>query len=306
MTSPQAAGAPAVSVVIVFWNAERFIGEAIESVLAQSFDDWELLLVDDGSEDGSTDIARRYAVGGDRRIRSLSHPGNAHRGISAARNLGLDHARGRYLAYLDADDVWLPATLSDQVAILEAQPRAAMVFGPLYWWFSWTGRPEDRDADYIEDLGVPANRLIEPPRLLARFVQDKAAVPSGMLIRRGVAERVGGFEDDFRGEYDDQVFCAKICLEEPVFVAGRHWYRYRRHDDSTVAVGLRTGATDDARRQFLGWLERYMSERGVRSAEMWRALRLEQWRFTRPRSFQLLRRSERAAGRLATRLRVAR
>jgi glycosyltransferase involved in cell wall biosynthesis len=287
-----------VSVIIIFWNGERFIAEAIESVFAQTYPAWELLLVDDGSSDGSTTIARSYAERDPQHVRYLEHPGHVNRGMSASRNLGLRHARGQYVALLDADDVWFANTLAEQVMILESHPQAAMVYGPIQWWYSWTGRPEDRERDYVENLGVSPNTLIQPPRLLSLFLRDKAAVPSGILGRRNIIERVGGFEDAFRGEYEDQVFCAKICLGAPVFASAQCWYRYRQHPGSSVAIGQKTGGTHSARLLFLTWLSNYLSEREVKDREVWWALSLESWRFSHPRAFRLLLRGERFMNRI--------
>src|SRR5438128_12540181 len=97
---------PLVSAIIIFLNAEQFIQEAIESVFAQTYDNWELLLVDDGSTDGSTAIARSYLERHPRRVRYLEHSEHANRGMSASRNIGSRYARGEYIAFLDADDVW--------------------------------------------------------------------------------------------------------------------------------------------------------------------------------------------------------
>jgi glycosyltransferase involved in cell wall biosynthesis len=283
---------PLVSVVIIFFNAERFLREAIESVLAQSYPAWELLLVDDGSIDGSTLIARRYARERPERVRCLEHAGHANHGMSASRNLGAHHARGTYIAFLDADDVWCAHTLEDQVALLEAHAGAAMVYGPIQWWYGWTGKSEDRERDRVERLGVPADTLIQPPRLLPRFLRDKAAVPSGILVRRRIVEQVGGFEDSFRGEYEDQVFCAKVCLTEPVFASARCWYRYRQHPDACVLTAQRTGATHAARLRFLSWLAAYLTEQKIRERGVWRALQLEFWRYRHPVAFRMLRRTE--------------
>jgi glycosyltransferase involved in cell wall biosynthesis len=283
---------PLVSVVLIFWNAERFIQEAIESVFAQTYRAWELLLVDDGASDGSTASARRYSEQYPERVRYLEHPGHANRGMSASRNLGIRDAQGSYIAFLDADDVWFSNALEKQVAILEMHSETAMVYGPIQWWYSWTGRPEDRERDYVEKLGVPPDTVIQPPRLLPLFLRDKAAVPSGILVRRQIFEQVGGFEDAFRGEYEDQVFCAKICLNVPVFASGQCWYRYRQHADSCVLIGQRTGETHSARLLFLNWVAKYLSEQKVRDGWVWLALSLEFWRFSHPRAFRLLRRGD--------------
>jgi glycosyltransferase involved in cell wall biosynthesis len=283
---------PLVSVVIIFWNAERFIQEAIDSVIGQRYSSWELLLVDDGSSDGSTAIACHYSERNPERVRYLEHPGHANLGMSASRNLGIRRGHGAYIAFLDADDVWLPNALEEQVATLEAHPEAAMLYGPIQWWYSWSGRPEDRERDYIEKLGVPPDTVIQPPNLLPLFLRDKAAVPSGILVRRTFAERVGGFEDAFRGEYEDQVFCAKICLTAPVFASSRCWYRYRQHPDSCVLRGQRTGETHGARLRFLKWLAAYLSQQGVRKLGVWRALKLELWPYHHPGSFRWFRRAD--------------
>jgi glycosyltransferase involved in cell wall biosynthesis len=283
---------PLVSVVIIFWNTDRFLREAIESVLAQTHAAWELLLVDDGSSDGSTAIARDYAARHPERVRYLEHAGHSNLGMSASRNAGIAAAHGRYLAFLDADDAWFATALAEQVALLESHREAAMLYGPIQWWYSWTGRPEDRDRDYVERLGVPPGTVIQPPRLVPLFLRNKAAVPSGILARREAVERVGGFENAFRGEYEDQVFCAKICLSAPVFASGRCWYRYRQHPDSCVLRGQRTGETHAARLRFLNWLAQYLAEQGVKDRGVQRALELEFWRYRHPRGFRLLRRAE--------------
>src|SRR5690242_13625262 len=91
-----------VSVITIFLNGEQFLDQAIESVICQTFTDWELLLVDDGSTDGSTKIAKDYAARHPERIRYFEHPGHINRGMSAARNVGIANARGEYLAFIDA------------------------------------------------------------------------------------------------------------------------------------------------------------------------------------------------------------
>ena len=266
---------PAVSVVIIFRDEERFLPEAIESVLSQSYTSWELLLVDDGSTDDSPRIAARYAEQYGDRIRYVDHDGHANLGMSASRNLGVRRARGRYVAFLDADDVWTVSTLQEQVALLEAQPAAAMVYGRVERWYSWAG--DDRRGDSIRDLVVPADRLVQPPTLGVLILQDRG-VPSGILVRRDVFDGVGGYEDAFRGMYEDNVFLLKVCLRHPVFASGRCWYRYRKRDDSSCAISVQTGSYGVARVAFLDWAEGYLSSQGVRDADIWRALGKEKRR----------------------------
>jgi glycosyltransferase involved in cell wall biosynthesis len=271
---------PLISIVIIFLDAERFLEEAIESVFAQTCRDWELLLVDDGSTDGGTAIAQRYASSWPDRVRYLEHEGHVNRGMSASRNLGFREARGRYVALLDADDVWLPGKLDHQVTLLEAHPDAAMVYGPAQWWYSWTGEAQDAARDFVHHLGVEPNQPIPPPALLLGLLRDEGISPCtcSMLIRREVLEQLGGFEERFRGMYEDQAFVAKLCLEHAVVASDECSYRYRQHPDSACAVAERTGARLDARTVFLDWLEGYLRERGLDDPRIWSALGAERRR----------------------------
>src|SRR3954470_11220225 len=125
-----------VSVIMIFFDAEEFFEEAIASVLAQTHSPIELLLCDDGSTDGSTAIARRWARSHPA-VRYLEHAGHAHRGMSSTRNLGIAAAQGDLAAFLDADDVWEKDHLHHDVSLLLSRPEAGMVCGQAVDWHSW-------------------------------------------------------------------------------------------------------------------------------------------------------------------------
>ncbi|WP_144427427.1 glycosyltransferase family 2 protein [Nostoc piscinale] len=168
---------PLVSCIVIFFNAgEKFFIEAIESVFAQTYDNWELLLVDDGSTDGSSVIALQYAEKYLEKVRYLQHEHHQNRGMSATRNLGIRNAKGEYIAFLDADDVWLPQKLEQQLAIMESNPQAKVVFGSTQFWYSWTGNPKDSKRDRIRELGIPSNGLFHPPKLLVLLLQKKKLI----------------------------------------------------------------------------------------------------------------------------------
>jgi glycosyltransferase involved in cell wall biosynthesis len=284
-----------VSTIIIFLNAESFIEEAVESVLGQTYRHWELLLVDDGSTDASTEIARHYAVQKPGHVRYLEHPGHKNRGMSASRNLGIRHARGEYVALLDADDVWLPRKLERQVALLESHPQAGMLYGNTQYWYSWTGNPEDKQRDHVPKIGIQANALVMPPTLLRLYLEGKASVPCtcSIIVRRRAVERVGGFEESFRGQYEDQAFYAKICLREPIFVTDECLDRYRQHPDSDCCVVENAGQTHAARLTFLNWLEMYLNQESIQNPEILDALRRAHWRIRHP----ILARMERSSRR---------
>lgn len=280
-------GSPLVSCVIIFLNEESFIAEAIESVLAQSYSNWELLIVDDGSTDKSSQIALQYAESYPDKIFYLEHEGHQNRGMSASRNLAIQHARGKYISYLDGDDVWLPNKLERQLEILASQPEAVMVYGPLLCWHSWTGRPEDQNQDYLyglTDYGVTLkpNQLIEPPKLLTYFLPHKPLIPSGVMVEKKVIEQVGGAEEQFRGTHEDAVVHTKICLISKVYVSEECWYKYRMHPDSWERQVRQSGQVAKNRLLFLNWVKDYFQEKNVTDLALWKALDKAFWPYQHP------------------------
>jgi glycosyltransferase involved in cell wall biosynthesis len=296
---------PLVSTVMPFLNAERFLQEAIESVLSQTYSNWELLLVDDGSTDGSTQIALRYADQYPKQVRYLEHAYHQNRGASASRNLGIRESQGVYIAFLDADDVWLPSKLTQQVGMLEAEPEAAMVYGLSQYWRSWTGHPDDANRDTTPPLGIAPGTLVQPPTLLTRSLEATARTPgpSDLLVRSDVVARIGGFEEHFRGAYqlyEDQTFLAKLYLKAPVLVAGECWDRYRQHPDSCVSVVTKAGHKYSTGLYYLDWLAGHLSRESITDAQLWTALRKKRWRYRQPTLFRLLDRGQRRVRQLKT------
>jgi glycosyltransferase involved in cell wall biosynthesis len=295
---------PLVSVILIFFNAERFIDEAIESVVAQTYGAWELLLVDDGSTDRSRTLALRYVERHPEKVRCLEHEGHQNRGMSASRNLGIRHAKGQYVAFLDADDVWLPGKLEHQVALLNSHPAVGMVYGPTQWWYSWSGATEGH-RDFVHPPDAPPGRLFTSPTLLLEFLRSEGLSPCtcSILVRREMLERTGGFEERFRGLYEDQAFCAKVCLETPVFASSECSCRYRQHPDSASAIARMAGPDHTPRLAFLNWLASYLLARGVNDREVWRTVKREQWRCRHPALNRALGRPRQVARRTAPRAR---
>lgn len=289
---PLAGGDELVSCIIIFLDEERFLDEAVRSVFDQSHGSWELILVDDGSADGSTAIARRWAAEWPERVRYVEHPGHANAGMSASRNLGLAHASGSYVAFLDADDVWLPHKLEEQLALMRAHPEAGMVCGATELWSSWAGGAE---ADRLMEVGTPFDApltpsplrdVLVPPPLLstALYPLGRGFSPStsNFLLRRTVVEEVGGYEPAFRAMYEDQAFQSKVYLHAPVYVATAVWDRYRQHADSSSAASRSAGRTWQERGRFLHWFEAYLARRGGAHPAVRRALAEALWPFRHP------------------------
>jgi glycosyltransferase involved in cell wall biosynthesis len=286
---------PLVSVIMIFLNEERFLQEAIDSVFAQTYQNWELLLVDDGSTDDSTRIAQSHAAQYPGKVCYLEHEGHQNRGMSTSRNLGIAHAKGEYVALLDADDVWMPHKLERQVAIIVSQPDAALVCGPAQWWYSWTGNQRDSQRDFVQKLDVLLDTLVQPPDLLLVFLQDEWASLCDILVRREAVKAVGGYEESFHGMYEDQAFHAKLLLRFPAFVSAACGYRYRQHPEACTSQSHETGATYSARQTFLNWLEGYLSRQGFEDGEVWQVVQKELWRYRHSILARIFRRANRLA-----------
>jgi glycosyltransferase involved in cell wall biosynthesis len=164
---------PTVSVIVPAYNAERYLDEALESVLSQSFQDLECIVVDDGSTDSTSEIAARR-----KRVRTLRQD---NQGASAARNTGIRAARGEFLTFLDADDLWYPERLKVQLEFHRRRPEID---------FSHVELEEQVD----EGIEVPHWALIRQKNAGS----NHPLTPSGLMIRRSVMVRLGGFNAAFR------------------------------------------------------------------------------------------------------------
>lgn len=273
-----------VSILTPFLNAERFLAEAIDSVLRQTYGHWELLLIDDGSSDASPHIAGQYVRAHPHRIRLLRHSDAATHGVSTARNLGLSAARGEFVAMLDADDTWSPGHLAEQVPLLRAERRAGALYGRTLHWYSWSATAQDPWRDYVPRLGVPSGRTIDGRLLLSRTIEGKAMVPSpcSLLVRRAAALAVGGFEDDFTRVYTDQIFYGKLFLRFGALPIDRCSARYRQHDDSCVHTMKRTHSGRTARLTYLAWLDGYVGRHAPDAVVLRRTIQRALWRCRHP------------------------
>jgi glycosyltransferase involved in cell wall biosynthesis len=279
VTTSDVTAPPVVSAITIFYNGGRFLADAIESVLAQTYRSWELLLVDDGSTDAGTEVARDYAARHPGRIRYLDHSGHRNRGMSASRNLGLQHSRGSLVAFLDCDDIWLPKKLERQVAILDAHPEAQMTCGPTRVWYGWTGDPSDAERDSLHPITAAPEGLYAPPEMLRRYLHGDALTPAtcSVLIRREALSLTGRFEERFKGLYEDQAFFVKAYHKLRCWVSSEVLDLYRQHDDSYCAEALRTGeySLDEPTAALTGlylWCARYFVRERVRDRRLWSEL----------------------------------
>ena len=206
------------------FNVAPYIGEAIESVLRQTYGDFELLIVDDGATDRTGDIAELYATR-DPRVRVI-HQRNA--GISAARNHAMSLAASPVMAILDSDDAWHPAYLQTQMTILNARPEVDVVTGNA--WF--LGGPLN---------GRPARPWPDPrpAPTLAEMLADETSVFIMCIFRRAVVEEIGPFDESLRTNEDYDFWLRAACAGFTFYRNDRPLGYYRRRDDSLSASELR-------------------------------------------------------------------
>ena len=252
------------------FNTERYLEQAVHSVLDQNTGrTWELILVDDGSTDGSLGLAQHLAAHHPDCIRVLQHPRGVNCGISKSRNLALHYARGANIAFLDSDDVWLPHHLETLSTILEREPGVAGVFAGAERWVDFDAPFDEEQAraawwggNYLPPLLPPGEPYgpVAPGQLVRWFLQDESLVPCicSVLVRASAARLVGGFVNEFHGLYDDQAFHAKLSLSFSLYAEWTCVARYRKHAASCCAAGVINPAVQVSERQkFVRFLDTY-------------------------------------------------
>jgi glycosyltransferase involved in cell wall biosynthesis len=239
MEDPSAAPAARVSVIIPLYNSEKYLRQTLDSVLAQTLTDWELVLVDDGSTDATPRIAAEYAAR-DARIRAVTQ---ANGGIARARNTGVreSNAAAPYVAFLDHDDVWEPDALETLVKALEARPNAVAAHG-LAGYIDAAGRPvahPEADVFQRERNGLAGDRLIlwpasEPTTFDVLAYQSCLLTVGVAVMRRAALERAGeGPFDPDTVPVDDWDLWLRLSMQGPLLYLEETVVHWRKHDTNT-------------------------------------------------------------------------
>jgi glycosyltransferase involved in cell wall biosynthesis len=189
---------PMVSVVIPTYNRRSTLCEAIESVLCQSYRDFELIVVDDGSEDGTAERLKEYESG----VRLFSQP---RRGVAAARNAGVKNSTGKYLAFLDSDDLWKPKKLEYQVGFMESHPEAKICQTEEIWI---------RRGVRVN----PKEKHRKPSGDIFQASLDLCLVsPSAVMMTRELFDGLGGFDESFP-VCEDYELWLRISAKTPILL----------------------------------------------------------------------------------------
>lgn len=211
---------PRVSVILPCYNGEVYLREAVQSILDQTLADFELIVVDDGSTDGSPAILRNMA-GGDARIRVVTQPNG---GIVAALNAAIDHARGQYIARMDADDVSFPERLAFQASYLDRHPDVVLVGG----YAVGDRNPTPASTRTTGGRHASTDLSVFPPRIAV-------SMHPLIMMRAAALRAMGGYRSDYRHAEDYDLFIRASAhgrIENPPVDV----LFYRRHEGA-ISIG---------------------------------------------------------------------
>lgn len=222
---PEGPVLPTVSVIMPVYNRATMVGQAIDSIIAQDFDDWELIVVDDGSTDGSAEAVAAYD---DPRIRLVRQPQN--RGGNAARNLGIDEARADLLAFLDSDDRYLPMKLGAVVRWFADHPDTDVLLDSFRKTY-----PDGRKAEKIlRNPVLDDNRSIVEALFTRRIWKATPAI----MVRRNAAIRAGKFDEALKRRQDFD-FLLRLSKVARMACCDQVWW-VKRYSDDAISAGLGT------------------------------------------------------------------
>jgi glycosyltransferase involved in cell wall biosynthesis len=201
-----------VTVVVPAYNAAKYLSETIESVLAQTFKDFELLVIDDGSTDNTAEIAHQYSQQ-DSRVKLFYQE---NQGVSVARNMGIQMAQGEFVAFLDSDDQWLSDKLAVHIEHLTSQPELGISFAKVEFM-----TPDSNPT------GQFSNSSLTNLTSVQLYYENLIITPSNVVIRRAVFKQVGNFDPNLKGTEDAELFLRISCNGWKVEGIDRVLTRYR-------------------------------------------------------------------------------
>lgn len=262
---------PLVTIIVPFFNQELFLQECIESVIQQSFQDWELLLINDGSTDNSPLIAQEFVNQFPDKIFLFYQPNNKNLGASSARNIGVKNAKGKYITFLDSDDVYISDAIEKELLAFKNNPEADVVCGALQFWYSWENESNKNESDFVVNLGLETNRLYPPLSLLIHNLRANGRKPgiNCIMMTHDFINSIGAFEGDFQYVSEDQVFWAKVSLNGKIYVMEKCLAKYRQHNSSSVAVLIKNDKEIENWEVFLNWLQNYLEEKNIKNQNIW-------------------------------------
>lgn len=276
-----------VSVIIPAYNGDRFIGEAIASTLAQTYTDYEIIVVDDGSTDNTKQVVQQYGdcvlkdtvthkASRRHRIRYFSQ---TNQGVASSRNLGLSKARGEYIAFLDQDDVFLPHKLADQVAILDKDSSIGIVNS------GW--QIVDRDGK----LKAAVEPWLQIPQLnFKELIIWKPVFLGAMLFRRSWLQRTSGFDTTLEQTPDVDLVLRLAALGCTAVWVKKTTVKYRQHEaNASKNILLQARELDRILERFFAQPNLSKKVKNLEADSRYQSLVWSAWRFQQTQNFEQMR-----------------
>lgn len=260
---------PTVSVIVPLFNGDRYIEDCLKSVLAQTYTDYEVLVVDDGSTDDGPRRVQALADAYPERIRLFRHLNYSNQGIAATRNLGIRNARGAFVAFLDQDDLWLPDKLAQQIKYFEQNPEIGLVYGRISF-VDLTGKPLKVDGYASAGKGTTGT-----PRRIFRSLVKENYIPSiTVIVRSKCLCDIGLFDEGVRYDFEDWLVWSKLAYFYKFFFLPQVLAKRRVHGANYSVERFKSGLYLHAETHYVIALFSYLLERtDVNRQEVQKVLR---------------------------------
>jgi glycosyltransferase involved in cell wall biosynthesis len=267
-----------VSIILPVYNGEKYLSETIDSIIEQTFADWEIVAVNDGSTDNSHSILQQYKSNLGSKIKIIDQENS---GVSVARNVAIDNSESEYLAFIDADDMWLPEKLEKQIKILDNNPDVALVYSDL--------------LDLIENKTTRRKQILK--RKLQRgyifeplFYFNFIAL-SSVVLRKEMIEKYGNFDSDYKIIQDYDLFL-RIAEKNVIDYVDESLLIYRIHENNI------SGNMEAIERENFKLIEKWLKKKTYLSTSLKFNLKLTQLHYNTMRYYLWKRKYTAASGKL--------
>jgi len=248
---------PKISIITTLFNGAKLFSETAESVIAQEYKDWEWILFDDGSSDGTQDIAKAIAAEHKEKIFYFEHQDNRNFGTAFTRNRAIERSCGEVISFIDQDDIWYSNRLSYHLDIFDCLKDCAMIWSPALYWY--------KERSFKQPVGERGKGLksgiYEPRQLVENFLRDLRCtpLPSASMVRRKQFDDVKGFEESVKGSEDIVLWIKlaskfRICYDDEIIV------KYRKHFDSTLRQAAQSGKMNEWNLVFYRWVIEFLNK----------------------------------------------
>ena len=264
-----------VSVVVPLYNGAKYIESTLMSILSQSYNNYEILVVDDGSTDDGPARVSRLLEQFPGRILLFTHPDRGNHWIAASRNLAIQNAHGTYVAFVDQDDLWLPEKLERQVEALQRFPEAAFVYAKAAFIDQQGSEKLVSGLHLTEGRGVSG----KPQNVFGKLIKENFIPTLTVLAKKSCLERVGLLDEGPRYEYEDWLLLSKLAFFYKVIFIPEVLSKYRVHNSNYSSYLFDTGLFYHAEEHYTVTLFSFLNQQGIPHNQVRKLLHRRIWFF---------------------------